>query len=211
MPLKAEKQGLLIAIRPITDKTEIEQSFRTSLLDKGILPILVVAKNKNPSLSFVLSRDNIAVVDQETLERVRSSQAIGGATKALGRGSAITGSAIATGAGPIVGTVLGTGLATVAGGAIVLGIASGGGLLGLGLVAGGLKMLSDAEVIEHNLAMKQFSSHTLDPGKTTFGYVYFQLPKSEKPNKEFQVLVGSTKTATGEAFLFQFPLEYSLR
>jgi hypothetical protein len=197
-PLKAEKQGLLIAIRPVTDKTEIEESFHTSLLDKGILPILVVAKNNNPSLSFVLSRDKIAVVDRESLE-------------VLGVGSSTTGAAIATGVGPIVTTVLGTGLATVAGAAVVLGAAAGGGLLSLGLIAGGLKMLSDAEVIEHNLAVKQFSSHTLDPGKATFGYVYFQLPKSEKSKKEYQVLVESIETATGEAFLFQFPLEYTVR
>src|SRR5438132_14385297 len=41
----AEKNGVTIGIQPITDKREVKETFKMNLLEKGLLPILLVAEN----------------------------------------------------------------------------------------------------------------------------------------------------------------------
>jgi hypothetical protein len=44
----------------------------------------------------------------------------------------------------------------------------------IGFVMAG-KMISDADVITHNLAVKELQTHTLSPGKAAQGFVYFRV------------------------------------
>src|SRR5882672_10825028 len=41
----AEKNGVTIGVQPITDKREVKETFKVNLLEKGLLPILLVAEN----------------------------------------------------------------------------------------------------------------------------------------------------------------------
>ena len=61
-PVKLEQQGLTIAVNAL-NKKEIDAVFGTNLLDDGILPVLVVAENRNPSTSFVLPKNKVVVAD----------------------------------------------------------------------------------------------------------------------------------------------------
>ena len=180
--LTTEHNGLLIAVHPVTDSTELQETFRVNLLDKGILPILVVADNRHSSTSFVLDKNKVTVVNRALLESGASQR---------GRVTSET-----------PGGAIGMAGATV-------GIVSP--VVGLPLVIVGLKMLSDAQVIEHNLGEKAFYSRTLDPGQKAHGYIYVPLREGASALEHHHLLVEAVDSSTGEAVTFNFPLTYRKR
>ena len=50
-PYHDQQQGLANRVHPVTHKREVKEIFRTDLRARGILPILVVAENRNSSAS----------------------------------------------------------------------------------------------------------------------------------------------------------------
>lgn len=92
--------GLVVAVNPMTQREEIKQNFNTDLLDEGLLPILVVAENRNPSSSFIIAKEKVFVLNEDT-----------GATNASGSkrvavGQATTGGVLSVvGAGGLVGLI----------------------------------------------------------------------------------------------------------
>ena len=48
------------------DRAEVKKTFNVDLLDGNILPILVVAENRNSSASFIIVREKIFVFDATT-------------------------------------------------------------------------------------------------------------------------------------------------
>lgn len=173
--LKTESRGLFVAVHPLL-KQEIEKTFKTDLLKRGILPVLIVAENHSKLTSFVITKDNMIVVDQDALE-----------------GTAFDRSAVESGLGK-TGNVLAT---------------TGAALGGLLPLLAGMKMGSDATVIQHNLGTKEFQSRTIDPGEKAHGYVYFQFPEGSqaKPN-ELHVFVEATDCANYQPITFHFAINY---
>ena len=177
-PLNSEARGLVVAVHPVTSEAEVDATFNSDLLGKGVVPILVVIENRNPSASFVIAKDQVAVVDTSSaasttsaLPKVASSTA-GGATQAAGF--------VAILAAPV---------------------------LAVPLVVAGLKMASDAQVIQHNLADKAFYSRTVGPGEKAHGYIYFQVPKGTELAGHHHVLIEVRDSATNEPLTFDFPIE----
>lgn len=68
------KDGLVMAIHPITKKAETKKWFGIDLLKKGVLPILVVLANRNASSSFAMSKDQVFIMDEETSGRITSKR-----------------------------------------------------------------------------------------------------------------------------------------
>jgi hypothetical protein len=63
------KNDLCIAVRAITDKNDLDQYFGADLIaDNNVLPVYVVAENRNPSTSFLLFKDHIALQHKQTGE-----------------------------------------------------------------------------------------------------------------------------------------------
>src|SRR2546426_6445044 len=53
----ATREGLTIAIHPMTQPSEIERYFGTDLLAHDVLPVAVVVRNENTKSSFIIQRD----------------------------------------------------------------------------------------------------------------------------------------------------------
>jgi hypothetical protein len=179
---RAEKNGLLLAVHPTTDAQEMDDTFKVDLLE-GTLPVLLVTENRSPSTNFVIPRDKIAVFDAD-----------------MGAGTA--------------GHHQGKEQPDVAAGALVL--ASGGAMLvapvlALPLLVSGMKLSSDAMVIQHNLAEKAMYSHTLAPGQSARGYVYVRLPKNLPPVSRYNVVIDAVDSSTGEITTLSIPVEYRRR
>lgn len=51
------KDGLTVAIHPLTGKEEVLKYFGTDLLSSNILPVFVIAENRSSSSSFILSKE----------------------------------------------------------------------------------------------------------------------------------------------------------
>ena len=63
-------EGLMVAVNPMTDEAEIEKYFGTDLLSEGILPVLVIANNTNPSSSFVLRQENFSLFEKDSGQEI---------------------------------------------------------------------------------------------------------------------------------------------
>lgn len=87
-----------------------------------------------------------------------------------------------------------------------LAVATAGGLLSLA----GLKMASDATVIQHNIADKEFYSRTLAPGDKAEGFLYFQFPKQSPPSGNYHVIANVKNSANGDAATFDFSVNLTL-
>lgn len=87
-PLKVEQQGLTIAVSALGRK-EAKEVFGTDLLDDGVLPILIMAENRNPSTSFVLAKSKVLVADANAVPSGKTGvgqtkEAVGGVLSAAG-------------------------------------------------------------------------------------------------------------------------------
>ena len=170
-----EQQGLAIGVHPVTDRHEVKEIFRTDLRSIGVLPILVVAENRNSSASYVLAKDNVSVLDEST-----------------GIASALQRSKVASET---------PGSATATAGAAMLAVAP---VAAAPLLIAGMKMASNATVIQHNLGDKEFYTCTLGPGQSAQGFIYFQHPKDALPAGVYHVLVNVRDSATGGLIPFDF-------
>ncbi len=84
--------------------------------------------------------------------------------------------------------------------AAALGVAG----ISLPLVVVGLKLASDATVIQHNLADKEFYSRTLGPGQKAQGFIYFKYPKGTSLAGAYRVVVELKNSSTGAVTPFDF-------
>ena len=176
-----QKSGVAIGLHPMIEAKEIKETFRINLLEKGLLPILLVAENQSESSSFILSKDKVLVLNEAT-----------SATNTSQRANVASGTA-----GTAVGIT----------GASMLAATS---LAGAPLLLAGLKMASDATVIQHNLADKEFYSRTLGPGQKAQGFIYFQYPKKTPPSGVHQVLVELKDLSTGQPITFRFTVDLTV-
>jgi hypothetical protein len=73
------------------------------------------------------------------------------------------------------------------------------------LVAGiGVKLLSDASVINHSIRTQEFLTKTLSPGQTAGGFIYFQLPDKVTLPARWAIRVEASETAVPEDRIFIF-------
>jgi hypothetical protein len=80
-----------------------------------------------------------------------------------------------------------------------------GAVLASPLVAGiGVKLLSDASVINHSVRAQEFLTKTLSPGQTAGGFVYFQLPDKATLPERWGIRVEASETSVSEKRVFIF-------
>lgn len=176
-----QKSGVVVGIHPMTDKRDIEDMFKVNLLDKGLVPILVVVENQNPDASFIVTQNKVVVLNAATgvsspSQRKKVTSNAGEAMQASG--------AIMVSLGGFVLPLL---------------------LIGLPIECTGMQHASDASVIEFNLGDKEFYSRTLGPGEKAQGFVYFQYPKESPAAGNYHVVAEVKNSATGETTTFDFP------
>jgi hypothetical protein len=181
-----QKNGVLVGIRPMTDKREIEDMFKINLLEKGLLPILVVVENKSPAASFIIAKDKVFCVKEASGSAIRKQRE---------KVTSGTGEALSNAGGVMV--ALG-------------GFAAPLLVVGAPLLFTGMQQASNASVIEYNLADKEFYSWTPGPGEKAQGFVYLQFPKGSPPSGNYHVVAELKNPATGEITTFDFPVNLTL-
>jgi hypothetical protein len=86
----AQKNGVTIGVQPLTDRREVKETFKVNLLEKGLLPILLVAENHSTSSTFILAKEKVFVLNEatgatNTSQREKmASEAVGNAGTAIG-------------------------------------------------------------------------------------------------------------------------------
>ena len=181
-----EKDGLIVGIRPMTDKREVEDMFKVNLLDKGLVPILVVAENQSPSANFIIAKNKLCVQN--------------GAT---GTSNSSQRKKVTSSTGEVMAN---TGGVMVALGGFALPLL----IVGMPIEFTGMQKASNASVIEFNLADKEFYSWTLGPDEKAQGFVYLQLPKDAPAAANYRLVAEVQNSATGEATTFDLPANLTL-
>jgi hypothetical protein len=80
----------------------------------------------------------------------------------------------------------------------------GAAAISLPLVIVGMKLASDATVIQHNLAEKELYKRTLPPGQNVHGFVYYPFPKDTAITGRHRFVVELIEPTSGEATSFVF-------
>ena len=68
------KDGLTVAVRPMTNKQEVKRYFGASLVSANILPVFVIVENRRVSSSFILSKDQISFQTDESTTPIPSGR-----------------------------------------------------------------------------------------------------------------------------------------
>lgn len=183
---KQVKDGLVVAMQPMTNHDENRKYFGHDLLSADILPVLIVVTNQNDTDSFLVVRDKCIVQQANAPLTEKGTLAENGAAvSALG----------------------GTG--------IVLGLSHGAGLLATGgflwapMIIISAKLGSDATIIKHNMIVHEFQTHTLSQGESIFGFLYVQLPE-DSPVPDFLLIrleATHLKSRTDRIFDFALPIK----
>jgi hypothetical protein len=173
------KKDLCIAVRAITDKNDLEHYFGTDLSELRVVPVYVVAENKNMSISFLLSKDRMALKHREAKGSTnRGEYTVTGDS---------TGGAVATGAGAA---------------ALVLAP-----VLALPLLFAGGKAISDATIVKQNMASKSLQTRTVSPGRSIDGFVYFTLPDPKTSLADWSVSLEVKELGSDLTHNFEFGLK----
>ena len=141
-PYSQVKDGLAIAIQPLTNSQESEKYFGVDLLAAGILAIFVTAENRDSPSSFLVSKEQFSL-------RTGQTEASSSPRRAQ-LSSEVPGEVVAT---------------------------AGALLISFPILFVGTKLISDANVVKHNFAVKELQAKTISSGEEAHGFVYFQLPQ----------------------------------
>ena len=100
-----------------------------------------------------------------------------------------------------------TDAASTAGGeALQFVLILGPALLPMLIAAYGRKEIADATVTYHGLVDKGLYTHTISPGKSVEGFVYFKLPDSKVDLKDLSLIVQASELGTKTVQNFEFTL-----
>ena len=186
-----QKDGLVIGVQPMTDKKQVEDEFKVNLLEHGLMPILLVVENQNPASSFIVAKENVAV-----LNGITGTTNTAPVDKTAQRAQVASG---ATSAGQA------TGDAAIGVMSVAIAI-PGADVLAVPLIIASAKLSSDATVVQYGLADKEFYSRTLGPGEKAYGFLYLQFPKVSPPSGEYHVIAKVKNAATRDETAFDFPV-----
>lgn len=157
--LSVTKSGFTIAAHPLTDSKEQATYFGLKLIERGYLPVFIVARNNSARDSFLLTKDTISHhVSGESAAGLLTPEVHSKAGNNLVIADAAAGAVVAIG------------------GAVAAGAGGGGNPVPLGLI--GLDLVSKAADIQHNLLKKELQSKTLSPGASTHGFLYVRAPEN---------------------------------
>ena len=177
-PYSEVKDGLAVAIQPLTNPQESEKYFGTDLLSSGIFAVFVSAENRGSPSTFILLKERFVLRAGQT-----------DAHDVSGRGQIEPGAGTAAVAVTSVGFVVAPVLMFPA-----LFVAT--------------KMLSNEEVVKHNFTVKELQAKTLSAGEETHGYVYFQLPQGHAGPGQWSVHLEAQDLSTKETKSFDFAFDW---
>jgi len=164
LPFKAEREGIVVALRPVTTKDELEKTFGNDLLEFKMLPIQVNISNHHPSASFIVEAKNFTL----------NNSAVRASREVL----------------PSPGTAMWLG---------------GGGLIGGTLAA-------NRENSKVSMALAEFRTYTISPGKFAQGFLFFQLPsKGAISDTNWRLRVRLDETESDHEVDFDIPFNATLR
>lgn len=183
-PHHQEKDGLALAVQPLTDPALLDEYFGDNLLRKGILPVLVVAQNQNDSETYLVSEDKVSMHPGEDPETGNDQKPQGIVSSAEARKAAYE--------KDYQGVRL----------AILAPI-----LLPAAFVDWG--PTEHAKSVQHNIMSKALRRKSLSPGQSYSGCIYVKLPADGSFSDLITIVLTAEKLKDGAPLRFAFPIHIS--
>ncbi len=158
----------------------MQRYFGTDLSEVDIVPIHLAAKNNHPNSTFLLSRDAISLQKPNLAEGLPQSVKTNGLIDTSNAEATVQGSGVA--------------------GLIALPV-------GIVMVFQGVKQISDAHVIQLNMAAKGLYTKTLSPGKSCDGFVYFKLSEKDRASEGIRLSLSVKELFSKASYTFSFPFK----
>lgn len=178
-PNAKPEEDLFIAVSPMIDSDDQIEYFGTKLTASGIIPIFVVAENKNPSKSFVLDEKSMTLIEKTTEHACKKPDKEDAATTSSGE--------------------------SMLGGSLICFLIMPIGLVPfIPLWLNGNKAIGDATAIHNGLVDKGFYVHTVSPGKSVSGFVYYKLPDADSDLKKLTMNIQAKELGTNAVHNFEF-------
>jgi len=174
----AFRNHIVVGASPFVDKKECKKYFGTDLMKTSVVPIALSVWNQHPHNSYLLLKDNIIISNQRM--DVHSSVKQVRSHQHRGGESTMKAGAVGLLVAPVVGAAV--------------------------ILAGG-KMISDAEVIQHNLEVKEICNKTLSPDSETGGFVYFRIPETQALGDKLYLKVDLVDVQNDDTVTFNFEME----
>jgi hypothetical protein len=175
-----EKGGLAVAMESLSDSAELREYFGDDLLEKDLLPILVVAQNKSSEETYLISAEGVSIDsgpdqggDTNASEKVASSVEARDAAYEKDYGGIRA--------------------------AIVSPI-----LLPVAFVDWGPSEHSKS--VQHNIVSKALGRKSLSPGQSHAGCVYLRLPPGQSDGKATHMVLVAERLMGGEPLRFSIPV-----
>jgi hypothetical protein len=174
------KNGISVAIEPVSEGKKQKKHFGTKFESQGFLPILIVVENGTASNGLMLRRDSITY-------QIGDDQTKGNTGPNLSVGSK-SGQGVAVGAGVALATVSVVGVAVPA-------------------MFIGLKMIAAASEVKQNILVKELRSQTIAPGKAGSGFLYIPVGKPGTGKRKVTLNIPLSLGDSQEPLVFTFDLE----
>ncbi|MDY6843056.1 MAG: hypothetical protein SVW57_03060 [Thermodesulfobacteriota bacterium] len=181
---RQEKDGLVFALEPLSDPRQLREYFGDNLLKKGILPVLVVAQNRNDIETYIVSEESVSMnpgTDQGT-GNVRESKGIASSAEARD----------AVYEKDYEGVRL----------AIIAPI-----LLPAAFVDWG--PTEHSKSVQQSIMSKALRRKSLVPGQSYSGCIYIKLPPDGSYDEAITIVLTAEKLKDGDSLRFTFPVNIS--
>jgi len=176
-----EQEGFTLCLKPLSDPAQLDEYFGDNLIKKGLLPVFVVAQNRNSMETYLVSPDSVSAnlsTDQDT-----------GSTG----GSALVISSVEARKAAHEQDYSGVRLA------IIVPV-----LLPVAFVDWG--PTEHSKSVQHNIISKAFRKKVLSPGQSCAGCIYLKLPPGNAYDDTVTIILDIEKLKGGEPLRFSFPV-----
>jgi hypothetical protein len=172
--------------------TRIKSESPTTFIGISIMPILVVAENRNANRSFILLKDEALLLRQDAEIQSDEARKVHSGESRNAEGLAVAGGAVIL-TGPVLAVATGVFLNVPA------------VLIPLGLI--GAHSMVKARAVKQALVRNELRSETLSPGQVVHGFLYFQVKRGKERigNLAVRLVVMSSPQNDRTTFEFDLP------
>jgi hypothetical protein len=186
------KDQLRIYVRPLEDKKEIKRYFGANLLEKNILPVFILAENKNTTRHFLVEP---ASQDDQVSKNEQNRKIEGSKPQDNPRISSKDAK----------GTVYETDRERFLTTGPVIWLA----ILPLAIMSDFKYGPTDSsKSLQQALIYQSLRKQTLTPGRTEQGFLYYQLPPDRSSAETIGISITATDLETQEVMYFRFTKEF---
>jgi hypothetical protein len=169
-----DQEGLIVSVDPFLEKERLETFFGCDLLSRGIMPVIVLAKNHHPSFTYLLQSQDFSAAKKGEPDANQTNKDL--TLPPPKERESVPALRVAGLFFPIV-------------------------LFPLMAISA---QEQDIRIINENLKRKALTDRTLFPGESHFGFVYFKVADREDAQQIAEIIVRAKNIQSEKEIIYVF-------